>query len=112
MYLRYTSKFTPKYLVKTMNQNRAGFMLLKNKFSQTRDAEIKEEEFVGTNIRQLIKYVKYIDQQIEVEKENGNHSKISLSIFGEILRQNTTVIWLLNLQIITKLWSVICVICV
>lgn len=51
-----------------MNQNSAEFMHQKNTFSKTRYAEIKEDIFVGSNIRQLIQYVKYEDQQTEVGK--------------------------------------------
>jgi hypothetical protein len=56
MYLRFTSNLdSKKNFVKTMYQNGAAFMYLKNKFPRTHDAKIKEKVFVGAQIRELIK---------------------------------------------------------
>jgi hypothetical protein len=38
-----------------MNQNIVEFMYLKNKFPKSSDVEMKEEVFVGSHIRELIK---------------------------------------------------------
>lgn len=51
-----------------MNQNIVEFMYLKNKFPKSSDVEMKEEVFVGSHIRELIKQVKCEDQQCEVDK--------------------------------------------
>jgi hypothetical protein len=40
--------------IKAMDQNRAGFMNLKNRFPRISDAEMKEGPFVGPQIRELI----------------------------------------------------------
>jgi hypothetical protein len=45
----------------------------KNKFPRTRDAKIKEKVFVGPQIRELIKDVKFKDQLSEMEKKYGNN---------------------------------------
>jgi hypothetical protein len=51
-----------------MDQNSAGFMYLKNKFPRIIDAKIKEGEFVGPQIRELIQEVRFEDQLCTVEK--------------------------------------------
>jgi hypothetical protein len=91
-----------------MDQNSVGFLYLKNKFPRICDVEIKEGVFVGCQIRELIQDVKFEDQLNEVEKRHGNHSKMSLPIFWEIVLQNTVMIWWLILYNPTKLWGVLC----
>jgi hypothetical protein len=91
-----------------MYQNSAGLIYLKNKFSRISDAEIKEGVFVGCQIRELIQDVKFEGQLNDVEKQHGNHSKMSLPVFWEIIMQCTVVIWWLILCNPTKLWSVMC----
>jgi hypothetical protein len=51
-----------------VDQNGAEFMYLKNKFRRISDAKIKQEVFVGPQIRALIQDVKFEDQLSEVEK--------------------------------------------
>ena len=66
-------------------------MYLKNKFPGLRDDKIKDGVFV-------VPQVKFEDQLSEVKKkQHGNHSKLSLPIIWEILRQKTIAIWWLIL---------------
>jgi hypothetical protein len=92
-----------KNFVKAMNQNSVGFMYLTKKFPSISDDKIKEVVFVGIQIRELIQDAKFEDQLREAEKVHGNHSKISLPIFWEIITQKTIVIWWLILYNPTKL---------
>jgi len=92
-----------KNFVKAMDQNRAGFMCFKNRFLKISDAKIKEQVFVGPQIRELIQDVKFEDQMSEVEKQHGNHSLISQPISVEIVRQKSIVIWWLILYNPTEL---------
>jgi hypothetical protein len=66
---------------KAMDGHSAGFMYLKNKFPRISDAKIKEGVFVGLQIRELKQNVKAEDSLREVEKQHGNHQKMSLLIF-------------------------------
>ena len=50
-----------------MDQNSAGIVYLKNDFSRISDAKIKLWLFVGPQIRELTKYLKFEDQLSEVE---------------------------------------------
>ena len=94
--------FIKKFL-NTVDQNSAGFIYLKNKFPRISDVEIKEGVFVGCQIRELVQDVKFEGKPNEVEKQHGNHSKMSLPIFWEIILQSTVVIWWLILYNPTKL---------
>jgi len=58
-----------------MDQNRAGFMHLNNKFPRIIDAKIKEGVIVGPNIRELTHDVKFADQLSEVEKSKWKSFK-------------------------------------
>jgi len=58
-------------------------MLLKN------NARIQESVFVRLQIRESIQDVKFEDRLREVEKQHGNHSKVSLLIVWEMIRQRT-----------------------
>jgi hypothetical protein len=65
-------------------------MYFKNTFPRISDAEIKEGVFIGPEIRELTQDVKFEDHLSEVEKkQHGNHSRMSLPIFWEIIRQKT-----------------------
>jgi len=66
---------------------------LKNKFPNISDAKIKEEVFVGLQISKLIHGVKFDDQLNKWKKQHGNHSKMSLPIFWEIIKQKAVVMW-------------------
>jgi hypothetical protein len=64
-------------------------MYLKNTFPKTSDAEIKEEVLVGPNIRQFIQYVKYEDQQTEVEKRAWKSFKNNtIHFLGNLTAEN------------------------
>jgi hypothetical protein len=56
-----------------MDQNRAGFMCLQNRFSRISDATIKKQMFIRPQIRELIQDVKFEDQLSEVEKQHEYH---------------------------------------
>jgi len=57
-----------KNFVKTMDQNKAGLMYLKNKSPRISDNKIKEGVFFGPQIRELIQDVQYEDHLSELEK--------------------------------------------
>ena len=65
-----------------MDQNRAGFMYLKNKFPRISDYKIKEGVFFGPQIRELIQDVKFEDQLSEMEKAAWNSLNNATTIFG------------------------------
>ena len=56
-----------------MGQNSVGFMYLKNKFLSISDAKIKDEVFVGLQIRELIQDVKCDGKLNEWKEQHGNH---------------------------------------
>jgi hypothetical protein len=66
---------THKNFIKALDQNNAGAMNLKSKFSWTSEAKIKDRGFVGPQIRELIQDVKFEDQLSEVEKTTWNSLK-------------------------------------
>ena len=70
-----------KNVVKTMDQNSAGFMYLKNKFPRIHDAKIKEGIFVWPQITELIQEIKFEGQLYEAEKAPWKSLKKSLPIF-------------------------------
>jgi hypothetical protein len=73
-----------KNFVKARDQNRVGFMYMKNKFPRINDAKIKEGIFVGIQIRELIQDVKFEDQLSEVEQATWKSLKnVTTNFFGE-----------------------------
>ena len=76
-----------------VGHNNSGFMYLKNKFYRITDAKIREGIFVVPQMRELIPDVKFEDQLSKQKRQQGNHSKLSLPIFWEIIRQETVVLW-------------------
>ena len=65
------------------DRNSAGLMYLKN------NGRIKEGVIVGLQIRESIQDGKFKDTLTEVEKQHGNHSKVSRLIVWEMIRQKT-----------------------
>jgi len=66
-----------------MDRNSAGLMHLKI------NPRIKVGVFFGLQIRESIQGVKFEDRLREVEKQHGNHSKVSLLIVWKMIRQKT-----------------------
>jgi len=80
-----------------MDQNITGFMFLKNTFPKVSDAKIKEGEFVGPNIRELIGDAKSEDQLSAVEITAWTSLKTVTNNFWENICKKTIVIWWLTL---------------
>jgi hypothetical protein len=89
-----------------MDENSTGFLYLKNEFPRISDAKIKE--VVGPQIRELIQDAKFENQLEKWKNQHGNHSKMSITNFWEIIRQKTIMIWWLIQYNPAKLWGVIC----
>jgi hypothetical protein len=69
----------------------------------------KKVAFVGSQIKEFIQYVKFMDRLNEVGKNGmGNIEIYHYQFWGEIVRQDAVLIWCLILCILKKLWGVIC----
>jgi hypothetical protein len=87
-----------KNFVKAIDQSGVGFTYLKYKFSRISDTKIKEGEFVGLRVRELIteliQNVKFEEWLSKVEKAAWKSFKnITTIFFWEIIQKKTVVIW-------------------
>jgi len=57
-----------KHLVKAMNQEEAAFTYLREKFPRQREAKLKDDIFIGPQIRDLIKD-EYFDKLFQGEEK-------------------------------------------
>jgi hypothetical protein len=72
-----------------MDTNGAGFMYLKRKFPRLSDAKIKDEIFLGPQIRELIKDEQFVKQMNEVGKSAWQAFKnITKSFLGNRKAEN------------------------
>jgi len=91
-----------------MNQNRPGFIYLKNTFSRKSDAKTKSGVFVGPEIRELTHDVKSEGQVSELERAAWKSFKNATTNFLEHQKEENYFGMVTYLVIPTKLWDVIC----